>query len=410
LNTDTRQSPITTHQSPPLQSWQLLTFLFALANFLEVAVVAHFVLFTPAFLHAIGFNKNEIDAWTGPISSLAFLFGVWFVPFWGVFADRYGRKPLILRSNYVEVIAMALAAISNNIWLYLIARVLSGLALGNTGLMYASLTEVAPKNRIALALGMVNASAPLGSLVGGFLGGWIVSEHGVHTLFGVDAGVCLLTAIILTLFYRETFTPKPTPPVVTMLGDALRAVIHSPVAVTIFVVGFISSSAFFVAYPYLPVRVGEIVGERAAPGTIGLIQGLAGGTTLLGSVLWGALADRVGHRRLLAALMALMPPLWLPIFFAQDITALAIGWVMLNAVSPSVSSLMYTIVSLNVPADKRGSVLSMIYLPMNLAFILGPFGASLIARNLQVRDVFLVSAGLALLALVMFVGNVRRTK
>ena len=216
------QSPFSNPQSriPDHQSWQLLVFLFALANFLEVAVVAHFVLFTPAFLHTIGFSKNEIDAWTGPISSLAFLFGIWFVPFWGVFADRYGRKPLILRSNYVEVIAMALAAIANNVWLYVFARALTGLALGNTGLMYASLTEAAPKNRVALALGSgrtrprrsVRSSADL-------VGGWIVSEYGVHTLFGVDAVVCLITAIILTALYRETFTPKPTPPV---FSDARR--------------------------------------------------------------------------------------------------------------------------------------------------------------------------------------------
>jgi DHA1 family multidrug resistance protein-like MFS transporter len=395
---------------PNPQSWQLLTFLFALANFLEVAVVAHFVLFTPAFLSAIGFTQGEINAWTGPISSAAFLFGIWFVPFWGVFADRYGRKPLILRSNYVEVIAMALAAIANNVWLYLLARVLTGLALGNTGLMYASLTEAAPKNRVALALSLVNASAPLGSLVGGLVGGWVVSEYGVHALFGVDALICLITAIILTALYRETFTPKQTPPVLAMLRDALRAVIQSPVAVTIFIVSFVSSSAFFFAYPYLPVRIGEIVGERAAPAMIGLTQGLAGVTTLLGSAVWGALADRAGHRRLLAVLMAIVPFLWLPMFAAQDIAALSIGWVLLNAVNPSVSSLMYTIISLNVSAEKRGSVLSMIYLPMNLAFIIGPFGASFVARNFQVRDVFLVSAGLALTALIIFVVNVGRTR
>jgi predicted MFS family arabinose efflux permease len=195
-----------------------------------------------------------------------------------------------------------------------------------------------------------------------------------------------------------------------MLGDALRAVVHSPVAVTIFVVSFISSAAFFVAYPYLPVRIGEIVGERAAPGMIGLTQGLAGVTTLLGSALWGALADRAGHRRLLAALMALMPLLWLPLFFASDITALTIGWVMLNAVSPSVSSLMYTIISLNVSAEKRGSILSMIYLPMNLAFVIGPFTASLVARNFQVNDVFLVSAALSLVSLLIFFVTMRRTR
>ena len=393
----------------PRQSWQLLTLLFALANFLEVAVVAHFVLFTPTFLHTIGFSKSEIDAWTGPISATAFAIGIWFVPFWGVLADRHGRKPLILRSHYVEVVAMTLAALSQNVWLYIFARALSGFALGNTGLMYAALTEIAPRNRVALALSLVNGSAPVGALVGGLLGGWLVSEFGVHTLFSVDAVVALITATILTAFYRETFTPKPTPPIATMLGDALRSVIHSPVALTIFIVSFVFSMAFYFSYPYLPVRVGEIVGERAAPSTIGLLQGLAGVTTLIGSAVWGALAERVGHRRLLAFLMACASLFWLPMFFAQDLYALALGWVLLNGVSPSANSLMYTIISLNVPAEKRGSILSMIYLPMNLAFVIGPFTASFVAR-VQVQNVFIVSALFALTGLMIFVMTMQRAK
>ncbi len=392
------------------QSWQLLTFLFALANFLEVAVVAHFVLFTPAFLHTIGFTQSEINAWTGPISSAAFVFGIWFVPFWGVLADRYGRKPLILRSYYVEVIGMTLAALSQNVWLYLAARTLTGLALGNTGIMYASLTEAAPRNRVAFALGMVNGSAPLGSLVGGLAGGFIVSGFGVHALFWVDALVSVVVVLLLTLFYRETFVPKPTAPIGTMLRDALRAVAHSPVAVTIFVVNFVYNAAFFFSYTYLPVRIGEMVGERDAPAVIGVTQGVAGAGTLIGSALWGALADKAGHRRLLVGLMIAAALLWLPLFAANGIVELSVAWALLSSVSPSVSSLMFAIISLNMPAEKRGSVLSMIYLPLNVAFIVGPISASFVARSLEVRDVFLVSAALSALALGILVMNIGRTR
>ncbi len=393
----------------PTQSWQLLTFLFALANFLEIAVVAHFVLFTPAFLSAIGFSPSQISAWTGPLASAGFVLGIWFVPFWGVFADRYGRKPLILRSYYVEVVAMAIAAISHNVWLYLLARALTGFALGNTGLMYASLTETAPRERVALALGLVNGSAPLGSLTGGLLGGFIVARFGVHWLFGFDALIAAAIAILLTLLYRETFVARATPPLATMLSNAMGAVVHSPVAMTIFGVSFVYSTSFFFSYPYLPVRITEIVGETAAPTAIGLTQGIAGVTTLFGSALWGALAERVEHRRLVALLLSLAALLWLPLYAAQNLAGIALVWALFNLVSPSVSSLLFTIISLNVPANQRGSVLSMIYLPMNLAFIVGPFAASFVARNL-VRDVFLVSAGLAFLALMIFVANVGHTR
>jgi len=348
--------------------------------------------------------------WTGPIAAAGFAFGIWFVPFWGVLADRHGRKPLILRSYYVEVAAMVLAALSHNVWLYLVARALTGFALGNTGLMYASLTEVAPKNRVALALGLINGSAPMGSLVGGLVGGFVVAQFGVHSLFALDAIVSALTAILLTTLYRETFTPKPTRPIFTMLGDALRAVIHSPVAVTIFIVSFVANTATFVTFPYLPVRIGELVGERAAPTTIGVTQGIAGVTTLLGSAVWGTLAERVGHRRLLVGLMLAVALLFVPLYFAQDMFAVAVTWAMLSAINPSVGSLMFTIISLNIPAEKRGAVLSMIYLPLNFAFIVGPFSASLIVQSGEVRNVFLASSALGLCALTIFAASLSRTK
>lgn len=392
------------------QSWALLTFLFSLANFLEVAVVAHFILFTPAFLSAIGFTASEINAWTGPAAALGFLFGIWFVPFWGVLADRYGRKPLILRSYYVEVIAMALAALSNNLWLYLFARALTGFALGNTGLMYASLTEIVPRERLPLAVGLVNGSAPLGALVGGLVGGVVVKDYGVHLLFWIDAVVAALIVIILTVSYRDVFIPKPTPRLATMLGDAVRAVIQSPVALTVFIVSFVSNAAFFFSYTYLPVRIGEIVGMNDAPPAIGINQGVAGVTTLIGSAIWGALADRVGQRRLVALLMFVTAIFWVPMFFAQSFVELTVVWAFFSFVNPSIASLLIAIVSLNTPEEKRGSVLSMIYLPLNVAFILAPFTASFVASGLEVRDVFLVSSVLSLLALLIFLGNIGRTR
>jgi MFS family permease len=71
---------------------------------------------------------------------------------------------------------------------------------------------------------------------------------------------------------------------------------------------------------------------------------------------------------------------------------------------------MFTIISLNVSADKRGSILSMIYLPMNLAFIVGPLLASFVATEWEVRDVFVVSAAVSFLTLLIFAGSVNRTR
>jgi hypothetical protein len=52
----------------------------------------------------------------------------------------------------------------------------------------------------------------------------------------------------------------------------------------------------------------------------------------------------------------------------------------------------------------------MIYLPMNLAFVVGHFTASFVARNGEVRDVFLVSTAWSFIALLIFAANTGRTR
>ena len=107
--------------------------------------------------------------------------------------------------------------------------------------------------------------------------------------------------------------------------------------------------------------------------------------------------------------MLVLAVLFVPLYFAHDMVTWAVVWALIAAVRPSVGSLMFTIISLNMPAEKRGSVLSMIYLPLNLAYVVGPFGASFIARGSDVRSVFLVSALLASGALALFVACLVRT-
>jgi predicted MFS family arabinose efflux permease len=52
----------------------------------------------------------------------------------------------------------------------------------------------------------------------------------------------------------------------------------------------------------------------------------------------------------------------------------------------------------------------MIYMPLNVAFVVGPFAASYVATRYEVQDVFLVSAALSLLALLVFVANLGHTR
>jgi len=56
-------------------------------------------------------------------------------PLWGALADRYARQPVIVALFLRRDVRRLADAASGNIWVFVFARCLTSLALGNTGLM-----------------------------------------------------------------------------------------------------------------------------------------------------------------------------------------------------------------------------------------------------------------------------------
>ncbi len=385
------------------QSWVLLTALFTTANLLEIVLFSNLTAFTPVFLQQIGYDEAGVRLWTGILSSAGIALGFWFVPFWGVLADRYGRKLLIIRSFLVEAVAVMLMAFSQNVWVFLFGRMMTGLALGNTGLMFATLADRAPRQRVGLAISLVTGSSPVGSVIGPLFGGFVVTQFGVHALFAVNSLLISLVVVMLGLFFRETFVPGPPTPIARMLRLSLRAVGGTPAVRTMFIFSFIATFAFFFSAPFVPNRVVELVSGQGAGGAIGIVYGIAGLATLLATPLWGLAADRAGHRRLLPLVTALTGLLYLPLYWANSLVDFTVRLFLLNAVSPAVNSLTFATIGLETPPNKRGAVMSMIYMPLNAAILFAP--SLSVSLTGEVRQTFLYSGLITFAAFLMLLLN-----
>jgi len=384
-------------------SWVMLTAFFALASFVETMLFSNLGAFTPVYLQYLGFDDAEIKFWTGILASVAMLLGFWFVPMWGVLADRYGRKPLIVRSFAVEAVAVVILALAPNIWIFTLGRMLTGLALGNTGLMFASLSEHAPRHRVGLAISLVTSAQPLGGVFGSFLGGFIVSAFGIIALWWFNAFLIASVFMLLVLFYHEPFTPKPTPPIFTMLRGALRAVTTTPTVVRYFIFSFIAMCGFFFTSPFVSTRLIEIAQTSDAGATIGIVFGIAGIATLIVTPVWGTLADKFGPARVLPVATFMAACAYIPLFFASTIPEFTIFYFVLAAFSPAINSLTFTTIGLATPPERRNAVMSMLYMPLNAAIIVAPTLASVLTT--QVRQVFLFSAALLLGAFAFLMGT-----
>jgi DHA1 family tetracycline resistance protein-like MFS transporter len=96
-----------------------------------------------------------------------------FSPLLGTISDRFGRRPIVLLSNFglgLDYILMALAP--NLSWLF-IGRVISGITAASVPTAGAYIADVTPEEKRAKAFGMLGAAFGLGFIVGPAVGGWL---------------------------------------------------------------------------------------------------------------------------------------------------------------------------------------------------------------------------------------------
>ena len=161
--------------------WIALLVLFGMASTVEAFGVSHVFRFLPLYLGTVHVPPPEVPAWTGYLNAAFFLFGLPLVPFWGVWAERYGRVPIIARSAFVEAVVFAGLWLAQNRWEAAFALLLVGFQLGNTGVMLTALRAVTPPGRVGLAISLFGVTPSLGFAIGPTAGGWLV-DHNVLNL------------------------------------------------------------------------------------------------------------------------------------------------------------------------------------------------------------------------------------
>ena len=357
--------------------------LFTLASFIEVVAYGQLAAFTPLHLPTIGVAPENVPIAVGLITAGANAIGLLFLPFWGVLADRYGRKPLIIRSFVATGAGLAVAAVGRNVWLFTLGRGLNSLNLGNSGLMMTTLQESAPAARLGFAFGVVNGAGPLGAFIGPLVGGPLVDRYGFNLVLGIDAVLLAGVALGLMVGYRDAFVPsRERPPVMSAAFEGLRIIRSSPRLRALFPALLVLFAGWMLTFIYLPLVVQRIHGDDGLGTAVGIALGASGLVTLLASPAIGTIADRFGHWRVLYLSASLDGLLWLAPWLTREYWPFVIAFAIVSGVGSGVFSLSFNVLSASTTNASRARVMTFAYLPLNLGFIVGPgLGALLVSRD-----------------------------
>lgn len=156
----------------------------------------------PLYLLHIGGHEWQLGFIMGVTALTALLAR----PFVGYFADRVGRKPLLLAGPATYAVNAGLYALAQSVPPLMAARAVQGVGLSavSTG-SSTYVADLAPPTRRGEAMGLYGSSFNVASAMAPFTGAWLADAYGFGTVFLVS-GATAVVSLLLALRLPEVMT------------------------------------------------------------------------------------------------------------------------------------------------------------------------------------------------------------
>jgi len=126
----------------------------------------------------------------------------------GRFGDIWGRKRLLQVGLLVFSSASLMSGLAPSLWVIIIARAIQGLGAAiMMALTIAFISDVVPKAKTGLAMGLLGTTSAVGTALGPSLGGFLIHWFGWQAIFLINVPLGL-AALILVKFHLPSSPQK----------------------------------------------------------------------------------------------------------------------------------------------------------------------------------------------------------
>lgn len=365
--------------------------------------------FLPRFIAELGVTEN-LYTWSGLTYAITFVASSIMSPIWGNLADRYGRKPMIIRSGIsIGTIYLLMSFVTNHYQLFGL-RMLNGALSGFIPSAIALVATNTPEHRVGRALAILQTGTASGAILGPLLGGTLAELVGIRMAMRIGSILVITAAILVIVGVKEKILGAGKAK--TSVLQDLKLAVSNKTLFALMIAAMMINASIQSLEPILANFVPQLHQEGVITSIthlffgkgdahefiVGFIFSLPAIATVMAAPRWANLGEKIGFPKLLSFGLMAAGLLVLP----QSLVG-TVGWLiflrflyglMTAAVQPSVNATLAAIVHPSFRGRAYGINTSALF----IGSVLGPTLGGYVADGFGPRAVFLVTGVLMMIA------------
>jgi DHA1 family multidrug resistance protein-like MFS transporter len=375
------------------EDWKRNLYVMFVVELIVIMGFSFVIPFLPLYIQETGnLNTDEAAFWSGIAGSAAGIAMFLSSPIWGILADRWGRKPMVLRAMFGGAIVIAAMGLVHNIYGIIALRFLQGLLSGTVAAALALVAANTPRDKMAFAMGLLMMAVYGGTSIGPLIGGILADKAGFAATFYITGVTLFVGGIIVIIFVKEEFVP-PTKGESTSIASMLNLA-RSREMLPILGVTLILNAGPAILSPILPLYIRELnplISAETAAGTAFFLMGLVATAS---SYVAGRLGQRIDLKKILIFSCLGSGVLYLLPMLATNATQFLIFIATMGLLRGGMISSSSTLVGLVAPLNQQGIAYGINQSASSLGGAIGPLIGGTLAPLLGLKSIFAVTAGI----------------
>jgi DHA1 family multidrug resistance protein-like MFS transporter len=379
-----------------LPYWRRNLAVCVFGSFTTLVSLSMLLPFLPLYVQQLGVTAQaDVVQWSAVAFGATFFGTAITAPIWGRLADRFGRKPMLIRAAIGMAVVMSLIGLARDVTDLVVLRLIAGLIGGYASASIVMIGSQVPREKAGWALGVLSTGALSGNLIGPLVGGFLPQLVGIRGTFFVGGAMIACAALTTMLLIREDFNRESDGARPDKKNQAQNDNSRWPIIAALLMTAMMVLLANMSIEPIITVYIGHL---GVAFDDQARVAGVVMACSALGSILTaarlGALADRVGSWNVIIGCLLLTGLVMVPQAYVTHWWQLA---VLRGVMGMTIAGLLPAIAKLirhSVEEHNTGKILGYLQSAQFSGQVIGPLIGGQIGAYFGLHHVFLVTGAL----------------